>query len=192
MVPRGHSVAVHDAVLSIEPTGEPSRVPLPIDFFFRALAQDRGHRAVGIVLSGTGSDGTLGLAAIRAESGLCLAQSPETAEFDGMPASAIAAQATDFVLAPTGNAGAAARVRSSRRDGARPRRAAGRSSPSMERILALIRVRGGHDFSAYKRDTLLRRIERRMDLHRIERLARLRAPSGGAATTRSTRSGGTG
>ena len=98
VVPRGHSVAVHDAVLSIEPIGEPSRVPLPIDFFFRALARDRGHRAVGIVLSGTGSDGTLGLAAIRAESGLCLAQDPETAEFDGMPASAIAAQATDFVL----------------------------------------------------------------------------------------------
>ena len=166
VVPRSHSVAVHDAVLSIEPTGEPSRVPLPIDFFFRALAQDRGHRAVGIVLSGTGSDGTLGLAAIRGESGLCLAQSPETAEFDGMPASAIAAQATDFVLAPKEMP---ARLLAFAAQS--PARDAPAGTPAdMERILALIRVRGGQDFSAYKRDTLLRRIERRMELHRIDRL----------------------
>jgi two-component system CheB/CheR fusion protein len=172
VTPRGHSVTVHEAVLAIEPIGEPSRVPLPIDFFFRTLAQDRKHCAVGIILSGTGSDGTLGLAAIRAESGLCLAQDPETAEFDGMPASAIAAQATDFVL-PVGEMPArllayAQAVRVAPAHGCEPSDA----SPSeMERILDLIRVRGGHDFSPYKRDTLLRRVERRMDLHRIERLA---------------------
>jgi hypothetical protein len=170
VVPRGHVATVHDAVLAIDPIGEPSRVPLPIDSFFRSLARDRGHGAVGIVLSGTGSDGTLGLAAIRAESGLCLAQDPETAEFDGMPASAIAAQATDFVL-PVGEMPARliAYARSVRapRHGGEP---AGISSGEMERILTLIRMRGGHDFSAYKRETLLRRVERRMDLHRIERL----------------------
>jgi len=171
VVPRGHSVAVHDAVLAIEPIGEPSRVPLPIDFFFRALALDRGHCAVGVILSGTGSDGTLGLAAIRAESGLCLAQDPETAEFDGMPASAIAAQATDFVLPVSempARLVAYARALGAPAHGCEP---SGVSSSEMEPILALIRVRGGHDFSAYKRDTLLRRVERRMSFHRIERLA---------------------
>ncbi len=135
VVPRGQGVAVHDAVLVIEPIGEPRRVPMPIDFFFRALAQDRGHRAVGIILSGTGSDGTLGLAAIRAESGLCLAQDPETAEFDGMPTSAIAANATDFAL-PVGEMPArlAAHARSVRATarGGEPSAAASRA---MERIL---------------------------------------------------------
>lgn len=170
VVPRGQAVAVRDAVLVIEPIGEPSRVPMPIDFFFRALAQDRGHRAVGIILSGTGSDGTLGLAAIRAESGLCLAQDPETAEFGSMPTSAIAANAIDFTL-PVGEMPArlAAHARSVRATtrGGEPSAAASRA---MERILTLIRVRGRHDFSAYKPDPLLRRVERRMDLHRIERL----------------------
>jgi two-component system CheB/CheR fusion protein len=171
VAPRGHSVALHDAVLAIEPIGEPSRVPLPIDYFFRALAWDRGHGAVGVILSGTGSDGTLGLAAIRAEFGLCLAQDPETAEFDGMPASAIAAQATDYVLPVSempARLVAYARAVLARAQGGEP---SGASSSEMERILALIRVRGSHDFSAYKNDTLLRRVERRMDLHRIERLA---------------------
>ncbi len=171
VVPRGHSVAVKDAVLAIEPIGEPSRVPLPIDHFFRALAQDRGHCSVGIVLSGTGSDGTLGLAAIHGESGLCLVQDPKTAEFDGMPESAIAAQALDFVLPiremPARLLEYARAVRATGRECG----TSGVSSAEMERILSLIRVRGNHDFTAYKRDTLLRRVERRMDLHRIERLA---------------------
>jgi two-component system CheB/CheR fusion protein len=171
VVPRSHSVAVHDGVLAIEPVGEPSRVSLPIDFFFRSLARDRGHAAVGIVLSGTGSDGTLGLLAIRAESGLCLAQDPETAEFDGMPTSAIAARATDLVLpVPEMPTRLVAYARSVREPAKRDERSA-ISSNEMERIVALIRMRGGHDFSAYKRDTLLRRAERRMDLHRLACLA---------------------
>jgi two-component system CheB/CheR fusion protein len=171
VAPRGHVVTVRDAALGIEPIGERSPVSLPIDSFFRSLARDRGHAAVGIVLSGSGSDGTLGLAAIRSASGLCLAQDPETAEFEGMPASAIAAQATDFVLSvgemPDRLMAYARSVRMLAHGG----ETAGVSSGEMERILALIRVRGGHDFSAYKRETLLRRVERRMDLHRIERLA---------------------
>ncbi|HEU4430459.1 MAG TPA: CheR family methyltransferase [Myxococcota bacterium] len=171
VVPRGHSVAAHEGALRIEPIGE---MPLPIDHFFRTLAHDRGRHAAGIVLSGTGSDGTLGLAAIRAESGLSLAQAPETAEFDSMPRSAIAARATDFVL-PVGEMPArlAAHARTAdvrgrgRGHGGSPRV----TSSELDRILALIRQRGGHDFSAYKRDTLLRRIERRMDLLRLERLS---------------------
>jgi two-component system CheB/CheR fusion protein len=171
VAPRGHSLRVHDAVLAIEAVGDPSRVPLPIDSFFRSLAQDRRRGAVGIILSGTGSDGTLGLAAIRTESGLCLAQDPETAEFDGMPTSAITAQATDFVLPvremPARLLAYARSIGATPHDGV----PSDVSSLEMERILALIRVRGGHDFSAYRRETLHRRVERRMDLQRIERLA---------------------
>jgi two-component system, chemotaxis family, CheB/CheR fusion protein len=170
VAPRGHCVSIREGVLSAERVVERGRPPLPIDFFFRALARDQERRAVGIILSGTGADGTIGLAAIRAESGLSLAQDPKTAEFDGMPTSAIGAQATDFVLAI---AEMPARLLAYARGVEAP--APGRELPEvasheMERILALIRVRGGQDFSAYKRDTLLRRIERRMDFHRIERL----------------------
>jgi two-component system CheB/CheR fusion protein len=170
VAPRGHHVSVRGGVLGIEPVSERGHPPLPIDVFFRALALDRGARAAGIVLSGTGTDGTLGLLAIHAEGGLALVQAPETAEFEGMPASAIAARAADFVLAVDEMpAHLLAHARCAGVDGGTE----GVELPSseMERILALIRVRGGHDFSAYKRETLLRRIERRMNLHRIERLA---------------------
>ncbi len=170
VAPRGHSVTVHDGRLAIEPTGDPSRVPLPIDFFFRALALDQRSRAVAIILSGTGSDGTLGLGTIRAESGLCLAQAPETAEFDSMPSNAIAAKAVDFVL-PVRDMPArlvAYALAVAKDDGGKPRDT---TSSELERILALIRSRGGRDFTAYKRDLLLRRIERRMELTHIETLA---------------------
>lgn len=171
VVPRGHSVAVRHGVLAIEPIGERRRVPLPIDSFFHSLARDQGRRAVGIVLSGTGSDGTLGLAAIRAAGGLSLAQDPETAEFEGMPASAIAAQAIDFAL-PIGEMPSKllAFARASRLPAPDPTHS-DVASEALERVLALIRVRGGHDFTAYKRDTLLRRVERRMRLHQIEEFA---------------------
>jgi len=171
VAPRGHNVGIRGGVLGIERVTERGRPLLPIDFFFRALAHDRGRRGVGIVLSGTGTDGTLGLAAIRAEGGLSLVQAPETAEFEGMPVSAIGAQAADFVLAiEEMSAHLLAHVRSPGVS-ARSTESFEVSSSEMDRILALIRVRGGHDFSAYKRETLLRRIQRRMDLHRIEHLA---------------------
>lgn len=170
LVPRGYSVTLQDAELVVEPDGDSSRDPLPIDAFFRSLAHDRGPDAVGILLSGTGSDGTLGLAAIRAASGLCLVQDPETAEFGGMPNSAIAAQAADFALPIEGIPSrllAYARVLRAARGGGEPSAA---SSADLERILELIRVCGGHDFTTYKRDTLMRRIERRMGIHCIEHL----------------------
>ena len=170
VIPRGDYVTIRAGVLSVERRLDRERPPLPIDFFFGALARDQQRRAVGVVLSGTGKDGTLGLSAIRAGSGLALVQEPKTAEFDGMPNSAIAEQAVDLVLPP---AEMPARLLSyvrgltaSSRIGTAPEVA----SPEMDRIVTLMRVRGGHDFSAYKRDTLLRRIERRMELHQIEAL----------------------
>jgi len=171
VAPRGYLVTVHDGVFSLVSVGDASHRALPIDAFFRSLAQDRRHGAVGIILSGTASDGTLGLTAIRAESGLCLAQAPETAEFSDMPARAIAAGAVDFVLAvremPERLLAYARSFRAPESDGGSLEVSHG----DMERILTLIRVRGGHDFAAYKRDTLIRRVERRMDLHRIARSA---------------------
>jgi len=170
--PPGRELRIRDGVLSFEPAAPRVRgVRLPIDGFFRSLAEDQQHSAVGVVLSGTGADGTVGLAAIRAASGLALAQDPGTASFGGMPGSAIAAGAVDLVL-PTGKmperlvAHATRLATSDRKPGT-----ATANDGELEGILALVRRVTGRDFSSYKRGTLERRIERRMNLHQIEPLA---------------------
>lgn len=166
---RGHHLEISDGVLRIAQALERGIPPLPIDGFLRSLARDQGQRAVGVILSGTGTDGTFGLAAIQSAGGLTLVQDPGTAEFDGMPASAIAAHAADAVL-PI--ADLAARLASYARDRAATPAAREEleDSAELDRILDTIRVRGGQDFTAYKRGTLLRRVERRMELHSITRL----------------------
>jgi two-component system, chemotaxis family, CheB/CheR fusion protein len=168
--PRGHNVAIRGGMLSLEPVA-PRGVPhLPIDLFFRALALDQGSHAAGIVLSGTGTDGTLGLAAIRAASGLTLVQDPATAEFDGMPASAIHARAADFVLSPAAMPARLLAYGKGLDSLARLDAAPESASDEIQRILAVMHRDGGHDFSEYKRGTLIRRIERRMHLHSIDGL----------------------
>lgn len=142
---------------------------LPIDHFFRSLAEDQKERAIGIVLSGTGTDGTLGVKAIKGNSGMVMVQQPQSAAYAGMPSSAIATGLADYVLPPIdmpeqlvaytkgpfllGGAAAAA------------------SPPvpaePMEKIFVLLRSRTGHDFSAYKSNTIRRRLERRMNVHQI-------------------------
>lgn len=168
VVPRGQVVEVQDGVLMLQPIAESRSIHNPIDAFFGSLARDRGQGAVGIVLSGTGADGTLGLTAIKDESGLCLVQSPATAEFNGMPESAIAAGLADFSLPVLEMPERIAEhVRSlDARD--LVGRSAKVSPDEIAQIVGYIRIRGGRDFSDYRIDTLLRRIERRMDLHRIE------------------------
>jgi len=162
--PRGHSVVIREGTLSLDPVTLRDTPHLPIDLFFRALASDQGSRAAGIVLSGTGTDGTLGLAAIRAASGLSLVQDPATAEFDGMPRSAIQAHAADFVVSP---AEMPARLFLLRKGMARADVAPEIAVNEIQRILAIMRQQGGHDFSEYRHATLVRRIARRMHLHGI-------------------------
>src|SRR3974390_2112187 len=104
IIPPGRDMACLGGALSLlEPTA-PRGQRLPIDFFFRSLAQDQQERAIGIVLSGTGSDGSLGVRAIKGEGGMVMAQDPSSTEHDGMPRSAIATGAVDYVLPPAGMA----------------------------------------------------------------------------------------
>jgi two-component system CheB/CheR fusion protein len=139
---------------------------LPIDFFFRSLAEELGVHAVGIVLSGMGSDGTFGLQAIKEHGGICLVQSPETAKFDGMPQSAIDARVADAALAPEAIAEELAAISQHPylRPGPRPR------STGMHRLYALVRDAFHHDLSCYKENTIERRIERRMAVQKVEKL----------------------
>ena len=97
MAPGGTNMAIlHGTLHFMEPHSR-ERVPLPIDYFFRSLAEDQKRRAIGIILSGTGTDGTLGLRAIKAESGMSIAQEPQSAKYQGMPSSAISAGVVDVV-----------------------------------------------------------------------------------------------
>ena len=145
---------------------------LPIDFFFRSLAQDQRERAICIVLSGTGSDGTLGVRAVKGEGGLVLAQNPESTQYDGMPRSAIATGLVDFILPPA-EMPAQLMAFVPRMFGKSPRPVAApepKPESALKKILILLRAQTGHDFSQYKPSTVNRRIERRMAVHQIERL----------------------
>ena len=100
IIPPNHDMALLGGTLHLFEPSSPRGLRLPIDFFFRSLAQDQGERAICIVLSGTGSDGTLGVRAVKGEGGIVLAQSPETTQYDGMPRSVIATGLVDLVLPP--------------------------------------------------------------------------------------------
>ncbi len=143
---------------------------LPIDFFFCSLAQDLQDRAIGIVLSGSGSDGTLGLRAIKGAGGMAMAQSLDSAEYDDMPSSAIATGLVDFVLPPIEMAAQliAYLSRTVLRTSPPVVTLSPRAELSWRKIFGLLRAQSGHDFSLYKPNTIHRRIERRLALHQID------------------------
>jgi two-component system CheB/CheR fusion protein len=170
VIPPGHNMALLNGTLQLlQPTAAHGQ-RLPIDFFFRSLAQDQRERAIGIVLSGTGSDGTLGIRAIKGEGGMVMAQSPASAEYDGMPRSAIATGLVDYELPPA-EMPAQLIAYTARAFGNPPRAAsapAHRTKNALDKIFILLRAETGHDFSQYKPSTIHRRIERRMAVHRVE------------------------
>src|SRR5213595_4159714 len=154
------------------------RLNVAIDHFFESLAEEHGSRAIGIVLSGTGSDGTAGLRAIKAAGGLTFAQNQQSAKFDAMPRSAIRAGFVDLVLPPGDIAREIERIANHpyiRRPLSDPdeiEKAAYRQADDLGRIFLSLKKQMGVDFSAYKESTLIRRIQRRMALHRIDSLKR--------------------
>ncbi len=170
IIPPNHDMAFLNGGLQLLEPSAPRGRRMPIDFFFRSLAQDQHERAIGIVLSGTGSDGTLGIRAIKGEGGMVMAQSLGSTEYDGMPRSAIDTGMVDYELPPAemapqlmayaayafGPAGLASFVPAPLMENA------------MKKIFVLLRGQTGHDFSLYKPNTIQRRIERRVAVHQIE------------------------
>ena len=171
IIPPNRDMAlINGALQLLEPTLARG-IRLPIDYFFRSLAQDQHDRAICIVLSGTGSDGTLGVRAVKGEGGMVMAQTPESTEFDGMPRSAIATGMVDFVLSPN-QMPAKLLDYAARTLGHTLLPVASQAPPSgdgLEKVFLLLRSRTGHDFSQYKRNTILRRVARRMAVHQIDR-----------------------
>jgi two-component system CheB/CheR fusion protein len=172
IIPPNHDMAFLNGTLHLLEPSAPRGQRLPIDFFFRSLAHDQCECAIGIVLSGTGSDGTLGVRAIKGEGGMVMAQLPESSDFDGMPRSVIATELADYVLPPAEMA-AQLIAYATHAFGKLPRTERADTSKSdnaLKKIFVLLRAQVGHDFSYYKPSTINRRIERRMAVHQIEDL----------------------
>ncbi len=162
---------LHGMLHLLEPTA-PRGLRLPIDFFFRTLADDLQDKSIGVILSGMGSDGTLGLRAMKEKAGVAFVQSPSSAKFDGMPRSAIDAGLAD-VVAPVEELPAriVAYLRHAPLISRPDLPLEGKAQSALEKIFILLRTQTGHDFSLYKKSTVYRRIERRMGLHQIDRIA---------------------
>jgi two-component system, chemotaxis family, CheB/CheR fusion protein len=177
VTPGQHDVALDGGVLKLVPRAITGGRHLPIDSFLRSLAEAQGSKAIGVILSGTGSDGTLGAKVIKALGGIAFAQDPASAAYDGMPRSAISSGYVDFVLTPERIAKEIARL--SRHPyvmtppGEEPEADvpfAPKQKDALRAILVLLRKGTGADFTAYKPPTIKRRIARRMLLARVETL----------------------
>ncbi|MDQ8204725.1 chemotaxis protein CheB [Pelagicoccus sp. SDUM812003] len=172
VIPPNKDMSILHGVLHLFESTVSRGLRLPIDYFLRSLAQDRQQSSIGVILSGMGSDGTLGMREIKDKAGLTFAQDPASARFDSMPRSVIDAGLADVVDAADK---LPARILSclKRPPIASPadERVDPKTQSALDKILILLRSRSSHDFSGYKKNTLYRRIERRMAIHQIEKIA---------------------
>jgi len=175
VIPPNTDIGISGGVLQAVRRKGPRGHHLPIDDFLHSLAEDQGARAIGVILSGTASDGTLGLRAIKVEGGITFAQEPETAKFDGMPTNAITAGCVDFVLPPERIAAEISRISRHPYVGLAQFGEAVPALPTRDddwvRTFKLLTAASGVDFTFYKKPTVKRRIARRMALLKIERLS---------------------
>jgi two-component system CheB/CheR fusion protein len=172
IIPPNRDMELKGGTLLLTEPAEPRGHRYPIDIFFGSLARGQGERAICVVLSGTGSDGTEGVRAIKAEGGMVMVQDPATTEYDGMPRSAISTGLSDYTLAPGQMAAQliAYSARIFRGDSADATAGVATTEPSLKNIFELLHSRTGHDFSQYKSNTIRRRIARRMAVQQIETL----------------------
>jgi two-component system CheB/CheR fusion protein len=171
--PPGKNVAVFNGTLHLMEPVKSTTINLPIDFFFRSLSEDRHEKAIGIILSGTASDGTLGVRAIKGEGGMVMVQEPDTAKYDGMPKSAIETGLVDFIVPVEKMPEILIRyVEHPFMDALdKVNVEAPPVKTQIQKVLALIRSATGNDFSHYKPSTIARRIERRLAVHQITALS---------------------
>jgi two-component system CheB/CheR fusion protein len=170
VIPPNKSMSLLKGALHLFDPIETRGLRLPIDIFFRSMADDLQERSIGIILSGMGSDGSLGLKAIKEKNGMVLVQDPETAKFDSMPRSAIASVIADIV-APADELPAKLinflRFTPSVKAGPDLEN---KNKSNLDKIIIILREQSGNDFSQYKKNTLFRRVERRKVLHQIDKM----------------------
>lgn len=169
IIPPKKNMAIHGGNLYLSEQTQRHMLNLPIDIFFRSLAEDQGEKAIGIVLSGTGSDGTRGVRAIKGEGGMVIVQSEESAKFDGMPKSAIATGVADFIVTPEKMPEEILKFISHPHIASKkePQDIIVKEEDNFSRLFALLRRETNVDFSHYKPSTVVRRIERRMGIVQV-------------------------
>jgi two-component system CheB/CheR fusion protein len=170
VIPPNKSMSILKGVLHLFEPMESRGLRLPVDFFLRSLADDRNKQSIGVILSGMGSDGSIGLRAIKEKEGIVMVQEPATAKYDSMPRSAIDSVLADIVAPadqlplklieflrhiPVVKSGLDSEIR---------------DQSSLEKIIILLRTHTGNDFSLYKKNTVYRRVERRMSVHKIDKI----------------------
>src|SRR5215471_5739704 len=180
VIPRNTNMTIRQGVLRLSPREDTRGQHRPIDHFLRSLAEEKSDRAIGVILSGTASDGTRGLEAIKAEGGITFAQDEETAKYGGMPRSAVAAGCVDFELPPDRIAEELARlarhlhvgdVEAARSEEQLPSYKELAVGPdAFSHILRLMRLETGIDFRHYKPNTIRRRVTRRMALLKLDEM----------------------
>jgi two-component system CheB/CheR fusion protein len=171
VIPPNKDLSILHGVLHLLEPIAPRGMRLAIDFFFRSLADDQQERSIGVILSGMGSDGTLGLRAIKEKGGVVFVQEPASAKFDSMPSSAIDAGLADVVAPVEALPGKILAYLQYMPLIAQPGLAQeGKAQSALEKIVILLRAQTGHDFSLYKKNTMYRRIERRMGIHQIDKI----------------------
>jgi chemotaxis methyl-accepting protein methylase len=173
VIPPNKDMSILHGVLHLFVPTAPRGLRLPIDFFLRSLADDLQERSIGVILSGMGSDGTMGLRAIKEKAGLVMAQEPASARFDSMPRSAMDAGLVDLVASAEDLPG---KILGYLRHAPVIAKGAERSldekeQSALEKIHILLRTKTGQDFSMYKKNTVYRRVERRMGIHQIDRIS---------------------
>jgi two-component system CheB/CheR fusion protein len=175
IIPPNSMMSISGNTLELTPREDSHGVPMSIDRFMRSLAEAKGNRSIGVILSGSGTDGTLGIAEIQAQGGVTFAQDEATARYDGMPHSAIAAGCVDYILPPKGISRELARIAKhpfvSRPDAQNVSQLATANDAGLGTIFQLLRRHTGVDFTHYRQTTILRRIQRRMLVHKIDRLS---------------------
>jgi PAS domain S-box-containing protein len=171
VIPPNSDISLLHGTLHLLAPAAPRGLRLPIDFFFRSLAEDQHEHSVGIILSGMGSDGMLGLKAIKEKAGVALVQDPATAKFDAMPRSAIEAGLADFVAPADELPGKLINYwRHVPRISKSKLPLEEKVQTALEKIVILLRSHTGHDFTLYRRSTLYRRVERRMGIHQLAKI----------------------
>jgi two-component system CheB/CheR fusion protein len=164
VLPPGYDVTILNGVLILLARVKPDGLQLPINYFFTSLAADRKERSIAVILSGMGSDGTLGLCSIKDKSGAVFVQTPDNAKFDGMPISAIDTGLVDAV-APADEL--MNHIVSYVNHVPLKVKNQNNNQKDIDKVMVLLRAHTGHDFSLYKKTTINRRVERRMALHQL-------------------------
>ncbi len=168
VIPSNKSMSILNGALHLFDPVETRGLRLPIDIFFRSLADDREEKSIGIILSGMGSDGSLGVKAIKEKNGLVLVQNPELAKFNGMPRSAAESVVADIIASaeelPAKLIDFLKHIPSVKAE------MDSKNKSNIYKIIILLREQSGHDFSCYKKNTLFRRIERRKGIHQIDKI----------------------